>query len=96
MIGLVLTVAIMFIVYYSVSYYSEANKMAEELNVANSYMDQEDYISAIAAYNAALEYDPENHATQGEVSYSLGEDKAGSKGASIRVSGLLYLRYFFL
>lgn len=62
MIGLVLTVAIMFIVYYSVSYYSEANKMAEELNVANSYMDQEDYISAIAAYNAALEYDPENQA----------------------------------
>lgn len=59
-IGTILVGAIMFGVYYGVSYYSEANKMAEELNIANSYMEQNDYISAIASYNAALEYDPEN------------------------------------
>lgn len=69
-IGIVLVGAILFGVYYGVSYYSEANKMAEELNIANSYMAKEDYISAIAAYDAALEYDPENQEVRDTVAYA--------------------------
>ncbi len=59
-IGLILTGALLFGVYYGVSYYSEANKMAEELSIGNGHMEKGDYLSAIASYNAALEYDPEN------------------------------------
>ncbi len=59
-IGTVLVGAILFGVYYGVSYYSEANKMAEELQIGNDYMATGDYLSAIAAYNEALAYDGEN------------------------------------
>lgn len=69
-ISVVLVGAILFGVYYGVSYYSDANKMAEELNIANSYMDQGDYISAIASYDAALEYDPENQMIRDTIAHA--------------------------
>lgn len=69
-IGIVLAGAIIFGVYYGVSYYSEANKMADELNIANAYMDEGDYISAISAYDAALEYDPENQMIRDTVAHA--------------------------
>lgn len=67
-IGLILVGAILFGVYYGVSYYSEANKMAEELQIGNKYMEQGDYVSAIASYDAALEYDPENQEIRDAIS----------------------------
>lgn len=69
-ICVVLVGAILFGVYYGVSYYSDANKMAEELRIANSYMDQGDYISAIASYDAALEYDPENQVIRDTIAHA--------------------------
>lgn len=69
-ISVVLVGAILFGVYYGVSYYSDANKMAEKLNIANSYMDQGDYISAIASYDAALEYDPENQMIRDTIAHA--------------------------
>ena len=48
-IFLVLTGAILFGVYYGVSYRSEANKMAEELRVGQDFEAKGDYLSAIAS-----------------------------------------------
>lgn len=83
-IGCILTAAICFGAYYGVSYYSEANKMADELDAANAYMEQGDYISAIAGYNAALEYDPENQMIRDTIAHayiSLGENYGSSDEA---------------
>lgn len=60
LIGTILVAAILFGVYYGVNYYSEANKMAEELQIGNDYMAKSDYLSAIGAYNEALAYDQDN------------------------------------
>ena len=70
LIGLVLVAAILFGVYYGVSYYSDANKMAEELRIGNDYMEKGDYLSAIASYNAALEYDPENQEVRNAIAHA--------------------------
>ncbi len=69
-IFLVLTGAILFGVYYGVSYRSEANKMAEELRVGQDFEAKGDYLSAIASYSAALEYDPENQDVRDAIAHA--------------------------
>lgn len=69
-IALVLTGAICYGTYCAVSYRSDANKMAEELNEGNGYMEKGDYLSAIASYDAALEYDPENQELRDAIAHA--------------------------
>ena len=69
-IGIVLVAAILFGIYYGVSYYSVSNKMADELRIGNDQMAKGDYLSAIASYNAALEYDPENQDVRDAIAHA--------------------------
>lgn len=68
--ALVLVAAVMFGVYYGVSYFSDANKMAQELETGNQYMEAADYQSAIDAYDRALEYEPENEAVKNAIAHA--------------------------
>lgn len=68
--ALVLVTAVMFGVYYGVSYFSDANKMAQELETGNQYMEEMNYLSAIEAYDRALEYEPENEAVKNAISHA--------------------------
>lgn len=69
-IGSILVAGILLGVYYGVSYYAEGNKMAEELEIGNDYMAAGDYLSAIAAYEAALEYEPENQDVRNAIAHA--------------------------
>ena len=68
--ALVLVAAVMFGVYYGVSYFSDANKMAQELETGNQYMEEMNYQSAIDAYDRALEYEPENEAVKNAIAHA--------------------------
>lgn len=68
--AIVLVAAVLFGVYYGVSYFSDANKMAEELETGNQYMEAEDYQSAITAYDQALEYEPENEEVKAAIAHA--------------------------
>ncbi len=59
-IGTILVAGILVGVYYGVTYYSDANRMAEILKIGNDCMATEDYLGAIEAYHEALVYDKEN------------------------------------
>ena len=52
--GIVIVIAIIMGVYYGVSYFSEANKLADLLKTGSSYMDSGDYETAIKYYDDAL------------------------------------------
>lgn len=58
--AMLLITVLMIGVYYGVSYFSSANKMAQELKTGNEYMNAQEYTMAIEAYNRALDYEPEN------------------------------------
>ncbi len=68
--ALVLVAAVMFGVYYGVSYFSDANKMAEQLEIGNQYMETGDYQFAIDAYDQALEFEPENTEVKSVISHA--------------------------
>ncbi|MBO4902824.1 MAG: hypothetical protein J5518_08530 [Lachnospiraceae bacterium] len=70
LIGIVLVGAILAGVYYGVSYRSDANKMAEELQAGNAFMEKGDYLSAIGSYSAGLEYDPENQDVKNAIAHA--------------------------
>jgi len=60
LLGTILTVVVMFSVYYGVRYYSDADSMALLIQEGNDYMDVASYEMAIETYNEALEYEPDN------------------------------------
>ncbi len=60
LLGTILTVAVMFSVYYGVRYYSDADTMALLLQEGNEYMDVASYEAAISTYDEALELEPDN------------------------------------
>ncbi|HOO28614.1 MAG TPA: tetratricopeptide repeat protein, partial [Lachnospiraceae bacterium] len=68
--AIVLIAAVMFGVYYGVSYFSDSNKMAEELEIGNQYMEAEEYQAAIDAYDQALEYEPENEEVKSAIAHA--------------------------
>lgn len=83
-IGLVLVVAVISAVYYWRRWQSNPDKEAQELQIGNKYMDNGDYLSAIASYNAALDYDPENQEIKNTISHAyvmLGSLYGGSDEA---------------
>ncbi|MBR5765202.1 MAG: hypothetical protein IKX95_00325 [Lachnospiraceae bacterium] len=54
--GLLLIAVIIMAVYYGVSYFSKANKLADLLRSGNEYMDSGEYETAIKYYDDALNY----------------------------------------
>ena len=68
--GIVIIIAIIMGVYYGVSYFSEANKLADLLKTGNSYMDSGDYETAVKYYDDALNYEPESEEIRNAISYA--------------------------
>ena len=68
--GIVIVIAIIMGVYYGVSYFSEANKLADLLKTGSSYMDSGDYETAIKYYDDALNYEPESEEIRNAISYA--------------------------
>ena len=68
--GIVIIAAVIMGVYYGVSYFSEANKLADLLKTGNSYMDSGDYETAIKYYDDALNYEPESEEIRNAISYA--------------------------
>ena len=62
--AIVIVAAILLGVYYGVSYFSEANKLADILKTGSSYMDAGEYETAIKYYDDALNYEPESQEMQ--------------------------------
>ncbi|MBR4719193.1 MAG: hypothetical protein IKP31_03000 [Lachnospiraceae bacterium] len=68
--AILIIIAIILGVYYGVSYFSEANKLADLLRTGNSYMDSGDYETAIKYYDDALNYEPESEEIRNAISYA--------------------------
>ncbi len=68
--GVVVVAAIILGVYYGVSYFSEANKLADILKTGSKYMDAGDYETAIKYYDDALNYEPESEEIKNAISYA--------------------------
>ena len=82
--GIVIVIAIIMGVYYGVSYFSEANKLADLLKTGSSYMDSGDYETAIKYYDDALNYEPESEEIRNAISYAyikIAENTATSADA---------------
>lgn len=56
-VGVILAVSIMFVVYYAVSYKSEANEVADLVNSGNLLMEEGQYEQAISYYERAMEHE---------------------------------------
>ncbi|MBQ7588670.1 MAG: tetratricopeptide repeat protein [Lachnospiraceae bacterium] len=68
--AIVIVAAILLGVYYGVSYFSEANKLADILKTGSSYMDAGEYETAIKYYDDALNYEPESQEIRNAISYA--------------------------
>lgn len=68
--AVVVIIAVIMGVYYGVSYFSEANKLADLLKTGNSYMDSGDYETAVKYYDDALNYEPESEEIRNAISYA--------------------------
>ncbi len=68
--GLLLIAVIIMAVYYGVSYFSKANKLADLLRSGNEHMDSGDYETAIKYYDDALNYEPESTEIRNAIAYA--------------------------
>ena len=68
--SIVIVAALLMGVYYGVSYFSEANKVADILKTGSSYMDAGEYETAIKYYDDALNYEPESQEIRNAISYA--------------------------
>jgi hypothetical protein len=67
---ILIVVGVILGVYYGVSYFSEANKVADILRTGSKYMDAGDYENAIKYYDDALNYEPESTEIRNAISYA--------------------------
>lgn len=82
--AILVIIAIILGVYYGVSYFSEANKLADLLKTGSSYMDSGDYETAIKYYDDALNYEPESEEIRNAISYAyikIAQNSASSADA---------------
>ena len=68
--GILILIAIIMGVYYTVSYFSDSNKLADLLATGSKYMDSGDYETAITYYDDALNYEPESEEIRNAISYA--------------------------
>ena len=68
--AIVLIGAIILGVYYGVSYFSEANKVASILEMGNLYMEASDYENAIVYFEQGLDYEPESEEIRNAISHA--------------------------
>ncbi len=67
---ILIVVGVILGVYYGVSYFSEANRVADILRTGSKYMDAGDYENAIRYYDDALNYEPESTEIRNAISYA--------------------------
>ncbi len=68
--GLLLIAVVIMAVFYGVSYFSKANKLAGILRSGSEYMDKGDYETAIKYYDDALNYEPESTEIRDAIAYA--------------------------
>lgn len=68
--GLLLIAVVIMAVFYGVSYFSKANKLAGILRSGSEYMDKGDYETAIKYYDDALNYEPESTEIRNAIAYA--------------------------
>ncbi len=68
--GLLLIAVIIMAVYYGVSYFSQANRLADLIRTGNEYMDQGDYQTAVRYFDDALNYEPESTEIRNAMAYA--------------------------
>ena len=68
--AIVIVAAILMGVFYGVSYFSEANKVADIVKTGSSYLDAGEYETAIKYFDDALNYEPESQEIRNAISYA--------------------------